>query len=215
MSTTPTAAWPTPNLLRSLARSGWGDLAGRQWQGVRTTLTALAHALPDKSAMGETTVHQLANNAGLSERWVRRCLHVLEDAGLIKWHRGNIENGRPRPSIIRICKRTLVALITKARPAKALREALIATATKERLAKLRTGWIKNKNARFRRSNHAALSAGLHPLWGGTGAARAPESPKPVDNLASCEHGIPITKRTAAGTPACPLCRTQISAPNPS
>lgn len=210
----PTPAWPASSLIRSLARAGWGDLAGRQWQGVRTTLRALVDALPDKSATGETTVNQLANNAGLSERWVRRCLHILEDAGLIKWHRGNIEAGRPRPSVIRINKRRIVDLIRDARPAKAIREALHATATRERLARLRSTWIKNKGARFRRSAHAELSAGLHPLRGGTGAERAPESPQTSLHTSAhrqtapprCEHGVEILQRTATGAPACPMCR---------
>lgn len=210
MSITPTAHWPAPSLIRSLANAGWGELAGRQWQGVRTTLRALIDALPDKAAQGQTTVAQIADRAGLSSRWVRRCLHILEDAQLITWHRGHVEHGGAQPSFIRINKRRLVALITKARPLHELTQALRAAATRERLARLRTRWLKNDRPRFSRSNHVELNADLHPLRGGTGAAAAPQVPRFVDNsrrgAPECDHGVPILKRTPTGQPACPLCR---------
>lgn len=111
----PSAAWPLPSLITSLKRAGWGGLHGRKYQGVRSTLLALEGLLPRKSAEGRCTAWQIAEAAGLSERWVRRCLTALEDLDLITWRRGTIQAGAPAPSFIRVKKRTLATLIRVAR----------------------------------------------------------------------------------------------------
>lgn len=112
---TPSAAWPLPSLITSLKRAGWGPLHGREHQGVRSTLLALEGLLPRKSAEGRCTAWQVAEAAGLSERWTRRCLTVLEDLGIITWRRGTILRGEPFPSFIRVQKRKLAQLIRIAR----------------------------------------------------------------------------------------------------
>lgn len=160
-----TAGAPTPVILRSLALAGWGPLAGREWQGVRSTLTALVHRLPAVAGQGWTTAHQLALSAGLSTRWVRTCLEVLEALGVIKWRRGGIIEGRPCPSFIRLSKRALVALVKLARPAKAAAEAAHAAETKARIQTLRKTTVLPKSHNRRSSNHEELSASPLPLRG--------------------------------------------------
>src|SRR5699024_151837 len=114
---TPTAHWPLSSLLRSLARAGWGELSGREWQGVRSVLRAVVDSVPDRAGEGHVTEPQVAQRAGLSLRWTRHCLHLLEDLGVIaQWRRGGIVAGRPAPSWLRLSKRALVALVEAARP---------------------------------------------------------------------------------------------------
>ena len=158
-----TAARPTDSLMTSLARSGWGDLSGRSMQGVRSTLRALVDLLPHRSGEGLATAAQIADAAGLSERWVRRCLHLLEDAELIRWTRGGVSAGTPLPSHFRVSKRVLVALIQGARPVLAAIQRQRAERTAQRLAGL--SFLRPKQ-RLRRSVHAALSADPHPQGGG-------------------------------------------------
>lgn len=110
-----TAGWPLPKLLAALARAGWDCLDGARLQGVRSVLRALTDLLPHGSALGEVTANQVADATGLTQRWTRRCLHVLEDAGIITWHRGQLLDGRPTPGVIKVSKRSLVAMIRRAR----------------------------------------------------------------------------------------------------
>ena len=186
-----TAHAPVPALVTSLARAGWGDLAGREWQGVRTVLRALVDSLPHRSGEGFVTEPQVAQRAGLSLRWTRRCLHVLEDLGVIvQWRRGGVIAGRPAPSWLRLSKRLLVALIEAARP---LREAANAARRAQTLARL--AGLANVR-RKRRSGHAALSADLPTPQGESPG----DSPPPVDKSTPCEHGEPRGRRY------CALCR---------
>lgn len=163
MSTaTLTAYRPTDSLMTSLARAGWGDLSGRSMQGIRSTLRGLVDLLPHKSGMGLATAPQIADAAGLSERWVRRCLGILEDAGVITWTRGGVVDGKPCPSYFRISKTLLVALVHGARPVLAAVEAARARQTAARLGGLRKLFVKSKDPRHRTSAHAALSASPPP-----------------------------------------------------
>lgn len=171
MTATPTAHWPLPSLLRSLSRAGWGDLAGRAHQGVRSTLLALANRLPDRGAAGLVTAEQVAAAAGLSERWVRRCMTVLEDAGVIEWQRGGVIDGRPAPSMIRIVKDVLVNLIHAARGDRAKVEAAHRAKTQERIRSAGLSYTmrpprKTRGKQTRRSAHAELSASLSTPKGG-------------------------------------------------
>jgi len=193
---TPTSRWPVPSLLRSLARAGWGDLSGREWQGVRSVLRALCDSLPDRSGEGHVTEPQIAQRAGLSLRWTRRCLHVLEDLGIVaSWRRGGIVNGRPTPSWLRLSKRALVALVEAARPLREAADAARRSETRQRVAGVL--WA----VRSRRSDRAALAAGLHSP---TGGGSPPTSAGAVDNR-PCGHGEP------RGPAACALCRHGIAA----
>lgn len=188
---TATAHAPLPALITSLQRAGWGELAGREWQGVRTTLHALVAQLPHRSGEGYVTEPQIAQAAGLSLRWVRRCLHVLEDLGVIvSWRRGGVIAGRPQPSWLRISKRFLLALIEAARPLREAANAVRRAQTLHRLAGLANV------RRNRRSGHAALGAVLP-----TPRGESPDnSPPLVDKSAPCDHGEP------RGPRYCALCR---------
>ena len=177
--TTLTAHRPTDSLMTSLARAGWGDLTGRQLQGVRSTLRALVDLLPHASGQGEATAAQIADASGLSERWTRRCLHLLEDAGLITWHRGGVAYGRPQPSAFRVVKTALVALIKGARPVLAVIQARRAEQTAHRLRGLT--FLKSRGRQTPRSRHAALSASPHPQGGDTSPPRGDEAPQITDD----------------------------------
>ena len=200
MTTAMTARAPVPSLMASLSRAGWGDLAGREFQGVRTTLQALVYSLPYASGQGEVTEAQVAQRAGLSLRWVRRCMHVLEDLGVIeRWTRGGVVAGNPTPSYLRLSKRALVALIDAARPLKDAADAARARITRARIAGL--AYIR----RNRRSGHAALSADLPTPTGETPAShpRKRTSAPPGE----CPHGDP-RGAMSTGAPYCPICRKE-------
>lgn len=191
----PTAGWPLPSLLGSLARAGWGELDGRANAGLRTVLHGLEVRLPRASASGLVTEAQLADATGLSLRWVRRCLGVLERLGVIEWHRGGISAGKPRPSLIKVSKRVLVELIARARPEILERLARRAEATAARLAQL-PAFLPGQR-RNRRSGHAELSAALSPY--GEERRRAP-GPAEAGPRVECAHGEP------RGARYCALCR---------
>lgn len=186
-----TAHAPLPALVTSLARAGWGDLAGREWQGVRSVLRALVDSLPHRSGEGFVTEPQVAERAGLSLRWTRRCMHLLEDLGVVvDWRRGGVIAGRPAPSWLRLSKRFLLALIEAARP---LREA--ATAARRAQTLHRIAGLANVR-RNRRSGHAALGAVLPTPTGESPG----DSPPVVDKQDECSHGEP------RGPRYCALCR---------
>ncbi|MCI7688936.1 MAG: hypothetical protein MSQ68_00980 [Trueperella pyogenes] len=169
MAKEPTAYWPTPSLIRSLSRVGWGELSGREFQGVRSTLRALADLLPDKSGKGAATAYQISEASGLSERWTRRCLNVLEDMGIIKWDRGGVVDGRPAPSWFTIVKNALVVAIHKAREIATGRRLQHREKTASRLQTLKPRarvFNSRQSAGSRRSTHAELSASLRPPYGG-------------------------------------------------
>ncbi|WP_311777458.1 hypothetical protein [Trueperella abortisuis] len=169
-SKSPTAYWPTPSLIRSLSRAGWGELGGHSMKGVRATLRALVDLLPDKSGMGKATAWQLAHAAGQSDKWTRRCLGLLEDIGVITWHRGGIINGRPAPSYFQIIKTKLVELIHAARPASDTRRKAHQERTNQRIATLKPGVNIVHGKQKRRSKHVELGASLRPPYGGTSSS---------------------------------------------
>ena len=208
MSRTPSPHAPTRDLVTSLRRAGWGDLGGREWQGVRSTLDALVSLLPYRSGEGLVTATQVADAAGLSERWVRRCMTVLEDLGVITWSRGGVAGDRLIPSAVRIVKRALCELIAQARP---LREAAVLARraiTRDRLAKARH--LRLPDRYRRRSVHAELSADP-PTPKGEGPTARPSTAEGNDVRptipATCEHdGDAGVMRD--GTPRCPMCRAK-------
>lgn len=175
----PTAYWPTPSLIRSLSRAGWGTLGGHSMKGVRATLRALVDLLPDKTGYGTATAWQLAHAAGQSDKWTRGCLKVLEDMGVITWTRGGIIDGRPAPSFFQIVKSALVNLIKAARHASDTARKDHKKKTDERIATLKPHVTIFNGKRFRRSNHAELSANLRPPYGGT-SSNVPTERKSID-----------------------------------
>lgn len=102
-------------LIDTLARQGWGALAGARYRGVQGVLEGLCSLLPYGSASGRVTVEQIASASQYSHRWTRVCLTVLEDMDLITWQRGGVRYGRPVPSVITVSKTMLCELIAGAR----------------------------------------------------------------------------------------------------
>lgn len=177
-----TAHAPMPSLMASLARAGWGPLAGGALQGVRSTLQALVSQLPYGSAEGRSTAEQIALAAGLSGRWVRECLKALEDLGLITWTRGGVVAGKPVPSFFRINKRAVVALVLEARPVKAAREAARATATGARLRTIRSGYARGLRGQRKTAGqpHAELTSSPPPY--GEGPRAVPARPHTTTSI---------------------------------
>jgi hypothetical protein len=166
-----------PKLMTSLANSGWGELSGRSMQGVRSTLHALVATLPWGSAAGKATAYDIASRAGLSLKWTSRCLHLLEDLGLIEWTRGGIDinsarDRRGRPGWFRIIKRRVVELVMLARPLNDEKVREYRAATLERIRSIKTRYSRTRlmnqtrGKQNPRSEHVELSNHPTPLRGG-------------------------------------------------
>lgn len=164
-------------LMTSLANAGWGELQGRSMQGVRSTLHALVAALPYGSAAGKGTAYDIAARAGLSLKWTTRCLHMLEDLGVLEWTRGGIDinnakDRKGRPGWFRIVKRRLVELVMLARPVNDEKTRAYRAETLERIRSIKTKYTRTRlmnqtrGKHLRRSEHVELSGDPTPLRGG-------------------------------------------------
>lgn len=203
-----TAHARTPSLLTSLSRAGWGVLAPREYQGVRATLRGLVDQLDHRSGQGWTTADQVSVSTGLSSRWTRHCMQVLEDLGVIVWHRGGVLNGAPTPSFVRIVKTVLLDLIRAARPVREEADREHRKATRDRLKGIR--YIRSQ--RPRRSDHAELSASPPTPTGEVSTTDLPERTDmhPGFDSPVCEHGGD-GRRMANGKAMCPMCRRRDAA----
>ena len=166
-----TAGAPLPRLVDALDRAGWGDLGHPSCRGLGSVLLALAAELDPRSGSGRTTAPQLAARTRFTERWVRRCLELLEDLDVIEWSRGGIVAGKPTPSWIRVCKRTVLDLVHVARGQKDERLQAQRVATRARVARLRTSYTQRPGRRVldrkrprrdRGEAHAELATALPP-----------------------------------------------------
>lgn len=207
-----TAHAKTPSLLTSLSRAGWGVLAPREYQGVRATLRGLVDQLDHRTGQGWTTADQVAVSTGLSSRWTRRCMQLLEDLGVIVWHRGGVRDGNPTPSWVRIVKTALLDLIHAARPVRDDAERERRKATRERLAGIRY----MRSQRSHRSGHAELSASPPTP---TGEVSTPDLPERSNDMRQmlpgvdspvCPHGGDA-RRLVSGASRCPDCRREEAA----
>lgn len=145
-------------LINALERAGWGNLAGHDFRGVRTVLAALTRTLDARSGTGKATAWQIAERAGYTERWTRRCLQILEELELIEWDRGGIVDGKPVPSWFRVSKRALLILISIARKREDGRNGEQRAATRKRITDYRLDRIRSR--RKRRSDHAEVLTAL-------------------------------------------------------
>ena len=198
---------PIPVLYRSLARGGWGALAGAEWQGVRSTLGALVARHTRKGL--DVTVWQVAQSAGLSEKWTARCLYILEGLGLIHWQRGLIELGKPKPGHVQIMRHVLLDLVRQA-----WKQGQSAWVARREATARRLALLKKQDANIRRSRHAELSADLcsvslsapsagreihtttpPPAW-----AVGKDEPMNEDDCLLCDHGYIKESNN------CPHCR---------
>lgn len=146
---------PPRVLLQSLCRAGWGELAGREWQGVRSTLSAIVSKARGRKAL-DCTVWQIAQSAGLSEKWTSRCLWILEGLGVIRWQRGFIDEGKPMPGLIEIVRYVLLDLVRQAWKQGYSKWTERRAETARRLALL-----KKTTANIRRSHRTELSSHLN------------------------------------------------------
>jgi hypothetical protein len=183
--------------MTSLARAGWGELAAPEWRGVRAITRALVDVLDHRGGSGATTVAEVASTAGYSERWTRRCMAILEDLGVITWHRGGIADGSPTKSIVRIAKRALVALIIAARPVRDAAVAATRAATLERIRAARLRWIvEPREKRKRRSRHAELGASRAFSREGSAAEGPPQDYQQISSAgaAAARQAIAAARR---------------------
>lgn len=175
----PSAGHRTFDLMTALSNAGWGELSGRSMQGVRSTLHGLVACLPYGSGAGKATAYDIAMRSGLSLRWTARCLHLLEDLGVIEWTRGGIDitNARDRqgrPGWFRIVKAKLVELVMVARPLNDESVRAYRAETLERIRSIKTKYTRTRlmnqtrGKQTRRSEHVALSNDPTPLAGGPG-----------------------------------------------
>lgn len=207
-------------LVQALGRAEWGPLAGAEWRCPRVLLGTLSQmmwdARRDRAGTIATTARQIAAQAGYSERWTRTALQVLEDIGLISWHRGGIRDGRPTVSVLKIIKTKLVELIRLARPTHDAKEKARRAETMRRLSRIRVFRVASKLPRL---VHAEVSASPTSTRGtaraqGDAAPRFPErnySRKDQKMKAKRQsldiHYLPSSCRHGIGKPiVCPDCR---------
>lgn len=156
-----TAGAPADVLLDRLERAGWGTLAGPELRGVRGVLAALTRQLDPRTGTGKATANQIADRAGYTPRWTRRCLQVLEDLELVEWDRGGIVDGRPTASWFRVSKAGLLALVQLARAAITDTLTRRARDTRARVNRYGLRHTKRRRAtRHRRSDHAEVGTAL-------------------------------------------------------
>jgi hypothetical protein len=191
------AGAPAPVLLHSLERAGWGDLAGADLRGVRVTLGALVRLLPHGSGEGHATAEQIAAAAGYSVRWTRRCLHGLEEIGLLRWDRGGIANGKPQPSRFRLDKRTLLALVQIARRTREAALAALRDTTANRIHGLRVLNLRSRTHK-RRSVHVELTASLPPYGEVSAPPGSRNVPQPAPTDRHNEHAAAARAAIRAG-----------------
>ncbi len=191
-----TAHAPTRDILTSLARAGWGDLAGSENKGTRAMLRALVDLLPYGSGEGLVTAPQLADASGYSERWVRSRLVELERLGLILWRRGGVVAGKCVPSHVRIVKGAVLALVGLARSLKDAAVEARRTVTRRRVEGLGMVLGRRRRPPMRNSMQApSPSRGSLP----TLPRRGGSSPD-----VECSHGEPRGERY------CALCRRGVA-----
>lgn len=188
-------------LLAELEGIGWGPLAGRSQRGVRDVLRVLAGMAPDGRVV--ITANELADRVGLCSKWTRSRLVILEGLGVIRWTRGYIEEGKPKPGFIVLVRSALIQIIRHAREIRRLRLGERARTTNQRikdtvkLATLRTrkhrtplsvqGEVSSILPLYKRQMGAAADAGRTP-------SQAVDSQPREENTAVptiCLHDLPI------------------------
>ena len=201
------AAWPTRDLVGALSRAGWGVLDGRPMGGARGVLRALVDLLPYGSGEGSASVAQVADLAGLSTKWTRHCLRVLEGMGVIRHQIGHVKHGRPTPGRVMIVKRALVQILRHAQARIDARREQRRGDTRARLD--RDGidtWFPRRKRRNTLSFQVELSSTLPSQGEGTRRAVPAHvtSERTTDMPQQCVHNMPDIN-------ACALCRRTLAA----
>lgn len=191
---------PAAVMVQSMARAGWGELDGHEWQGVRSTLTAVVFRIKGKRGYCKTTVWQVSQSAGLSTRWTARCLRILEGLGIITWNRGVLQDGTPTAGFIQVNKPVLLRFVREAWAKGAAAWQARRAETRARLADL-----KKREQHNRRSRRVELSTPLNNnlarrAFGAGGAPNIEPSKEPPswatgkdetmneDDCLVCDHG---------------------------
>lgn len=196
-----TAGTPLDVLTNRLQKAGWGDLGTPTLRGLARVLDALAGTLNPRTGAGKTTAPQLAEKTCYTERWVRRCLTLLEELELIEWHRGGIHQGKPTPSWIRVSKAALVDLVHLARVKQGERTRDAARARRVRMAGLRTTSTTHRRTavprdrkaprRDEREVHAELGSALlsvpEEVSGGGGGSASGGKPQAKNDAAGASQ----------------------------
>lgn len=213
MNSTINSETPAMVLVQSMARAGWGELGGNEWQGVRSTLTAIVARTRGRRGYMDATVWQVSQSAGLSTRWTARCLRILEGLGIITWNRGALQDGTPMAGFIQVNKPILLRFVREAWAKGAAAWQARRAETRARLADL-----KKRESNNRRSRRVELSTPLNNnlarrAFGAGGApniepAKEPpawatgkeEEPMNEGDCPLCDHGHVKDSGT------CPHCR---------
>ncbi len=156
MNSTINSETPAAVMVQSMARAGWGELGGNEWQGVRSTLTAVVTRIKGKRGYMDATVWQVSRSAGLSTRWTARCLRILEGLGIITWNRGVLQDGTPMAGFIQVNKPVLLRFVREAWAKGAAAWQARRAETRARLADL-----KRREQHNRRSHRVELSTPLN------------------------------------------------------
>ena len=200
MNSTINSETPAMVLVQSMARAGWGELDGHEWQGVRSTLTAVVTRIKGKRGYCKATVWQVSQSAGLSTRWTARCLRILEGLGIITWNRGVLQDGTPTAGFIQVNKPVLLRFVREAWAKGAAAWQARRAETRARLADL-----KKRESHKRRSRRVELSTPLNNnlarrAFGAGGAPNIEPSKEPPawatgkdetmneDDCLLCDHG---------------------------
>lgn len=149
------------DIMNALARVNWGPLRGRAWAYRRMVLQTLALMMreqkADYSAELVTSAQQVADRAGCHEKTIRRCLHDMEDLGLVEWRRGGIWDGRPMPSVIKVIKSRIVEWALAWRPRFNAAQAKLRAETLRRIGLLERARLR---PRLRPEAHADSNGSL-------------------------------------------------------
>ena len=185
------AGAPVDALTRRLVVLRWHQAAG-EWQGVQRVLRALSDVVDDRSGAGLSTIGQVAALASMSNRHAARCLHRLEDLGILLWQRGDVVAGRKRPSRFTVVKHALAEAIRALMPRRAAEARTHRDAEASRLSGLT---LRTPKRRSRWSGHVDMASIPSPSEAGTRPHQ-----RPWEAETYCHHGGVAGK--------CPMCRRQ-------
>lgn len=196
---------PTSELVAALERAEWHG-ANRRWHNamlsiLRAIASLLAeHADQDAAGAGPMTESQIAGRARCDERTVRRWMPVLVRLQLIGWAPGAPAIGAygSRPGQVRVNKRRVIWLTSRARVLKDAARLRIRAQVADRMRAIRDAHAFWVSRLWRRNRPDTKSA--PPPQRGDRTTRAGTPPGAWD---TCEHdGVPGK---------CPSCRRRSGA----
>ena len=212
MNSTINSETPAMVLVQSMARAGWGELGGNEWQGVRSTLTAIVARTRGRRGYMDATVWQVSQSAGLSTRWTARCLRILEGLGIITWNRGVLQDGTPTAGFIQVNKPVLLRFVREAWAKGAAAWQARRAETRARLADLKRRESNNRRSRrvelstplnnnlARRASGAGGAPNIEPSKEPPAWATGKDEPMNDQDSLLCDHGY------IKDSGNCPHCR---------